>query len=485
MTVPRIAGLCLALILAAPGAALEHNLAVPWGDRCSPPMNPFISFRSPQSEDMLFSSGTRIDIICQVNLRASAVRWTLHRNMVDTPFRSGSAAGLPANRFAIAIDTAGLHPGFYDLRIAVDSGPAKDDRDVIVRRPTTGICTFGWKPAEMAVSDTRPADFDAFWARARAQIDAVPLAPEEGPVQVFGPAEINAYNTLGACLPPDFDPEGHRSESVASNKVSFGGPDGGRVHGWLARPVEGAGPFPAMLILPGAGINPRPRPLEHARHGYVALDIQIHGLEVDLKEYPRLPGYFDGQVYEPVDAYYYYKVHQRCIQAITYLLSRPDVDPTRIVVVGGSQGGRLSTVVAGLDRRVRAAVPAIAHFANQPYLRWAARCNGMSDLGGPRDPARKPVDGMDLAGGPPLAGDATERCLAYYDPMNFAPSIACPIMFNVGMIDGVSPPSGVFAIYNRIPGQAKSMIALDGLGHDWCAEFDRRAFRWLDRVLAR
>ena len=27
------------------------------------------------------------------------------------------------------------------------------------------------------------------------------------------------------------------------------------------------------------------------------------------------------------------------------------------------------------------------------------------------------------------------------------------------------------------------MIALDGLGHDWSAEFDRRAWKWLDGVL--
>lgn len=459
---------------------MEHNLAVPWGDRCSPPMNPFISFRSAQSDQLLFTSGPQIDLVCQVNLRTVGLRWTLHRNMIEKPFRSGTAEPLLAERFAIAIDTAGLIPGFYDLRVVVDSSPTKDDKDVIVRRPTVGICTFGWKVAEMAVTETRPADFATFWAKARAQIDAVPLAAIEAPLQAFGPAEINAYNLASACLPEDFDPAGHRSERVESGKVSFAGPDGGRVYGWLAKP-EGAGPFPAMLVLPGAGINPRPRPLEHARHGYVALDLQVHGLDVDLEKYPVLPGYFDHFVTEPIDGYYYYKVHQRCLQAITYLRSRKDVDPTRIVVVGGSQGGRLSSIMAGLDPRVRAAVPAIAHFANQPYVRWAAHCNGFDDDNKKTLPTS---DGMADAGASPLRGDAYERCVAYYDPMNFAPDIRCPMLFNAGLIDGVSPPAGVFAIFNRIPGAAKSMIVLDGKGHDWCAEFDRRAFRWLDRVFA-
>lgn len=476
----RLAGLVLACAFAA--TAMEHNLAMPWGDRPSPPNNPYLSFRSPQAEDLLFTGGDRIRLVCQANLRAYGLTWTLHRNLVDKPFRSGRAEPGLANRFSIDLDTAGLRPGFYDLKVAVESGPAQADKDSAGRRPATGVCTFGWKADAMAVADTRPADFAAFWDRARAAIEAVPLDAREAPLEAFDKAAIERYNLERACLPADFDPEGHRSERVLSGKVDFAGPDGGRVYGWLARP-EGDGPFPAMLVLPGAGVNPRPRPLEHARHGYVALDIQVHGLDVDRSEYPRPDGYFEGFVFQPLEAYYYYRVHQRCLQAVRYLASRKDVDPRRIVVVGGSQGGRLSTVVAALDRRIAAAVPAIAHFANQPYVRWAARCNGHPDLHQPRDGKLATSDGMEVAGAPPLRGDQAERCLAYYDPMNFAPDIACPVYFNAGLIDAVSSPSGVFAAFNRIPGE-KRMAVLDGLGHDWCPEFDRRAFRWLDRVLA-
>jgi hypothetical protein len=31
----------------------------------------------------------------------------------------------------------------------------------------------------------------------------------------------------------------------------------------------------------------------------------------------------------------------------------------------------------------------------------------------------------------------------------------------------------------------KAMVPLQGLGHDWSAEFDRRAWRWLDERLKR
>ena len=76
------------------------------------------------------------------------------------------------------------------------------------------------------------------------------------------------------------------------------------------------------------------------------------------------------------------------------------------------------------------------------------------------------------------------HCLAYYDPMNYAPDIHCHVLMNAGLIDPVSPPSHVWAAYNRLGTTDKSMIPLPGLGHDWSAEFDRRAWIWLKKVLA-
>ena len=94
-----------------------------------------------------------------------------------------------------------------------------------------------------------------------------------------------------------------------------------------------------------------------------------------------------------------------------------------------------------------------------------------------------PTTPDDVAGAPPLVDDVAARCLAYYDPASFAPDIRCPVLFNCGLIDPVSPPSCVFAVFNAVGSARKSIVALDGMGHDWCPEFARRAFRWLDEVL--
>ena len=484
-----------ALLWAPAGRAMNLNLATPWGESCSPPQNPYVSFSAPgRSETMMFDGGDTIDFRVQAGLHALKLKWSLHRNLLQKPFLEGTVEGEPGYLFRIPIPTDRLLPGFYDLRVELDTGvPANRERDRLARRPVTGVCTFGWKIDELPLAETRPADFREFWDRARAEVAAIPLdARDESEKTVFDREALNRYNLEHASLPADYDPEGHKFETVESWKVSFAGPDGGRVYGWLAKP-QGPGPFPAMLILPGGGFNARPRPLEHARHGYVALDMQVHGQDVDLPgKYPQFPGYYSDEVYEPVSANYFYRIHQRILQAINYLASRPDVDPTKIVLVGGSQGGRTGIVAAGLDDRVAAVVSTIPHFGNQPYLDWAAECNRIKS------------DGMDCTGAPPVPDTPRTRCLAYYDPMNFAPDIQCPILYAAGTVDPISPPYSTYAVYrrtgaNREPERNwynpfswfrsspvdKELVWFPGLGHDWSSAFDRRAWRWLDERLQR
>ncbi len=441
---------------------MNANVPVPYSPTCSRPQMPELAFFSPRSDTLLFTGVRTIELYCQAGVRAVALQWTLTRNGFTTPFRLGTAEPLLANRFRISLPTEGLHPGFYDLHVTLDDGTGT---------PRTGVCTFGYRGGHQRVHQSRPADFRAFWARAKAAMDALPLdAVAEAPT-LFTSPEIDAYNLASASLPGNYDPAGIVTDDVESGKVSFAGPDGGRVHGWLAKPA-GPGPFPAMLVLPGAGIGPRPRPLEQARHGYLALDIQAHGQDVDLPEYPILPGYYDGHIFDPVDAYYYYRIHQRVVQAVRYLASRPDVDPARIAVVGGSQGGRLGMVAAALDPRVSAVVSCIAHSGHLPYHYWAQASNAAG------------ADGMDSAA--PQPADTPEaRCLRYYDPMNFAPDVHCPVLMNAGLIDPTSPPACVFAIYRNLGTRRKEIEALPGLGHDWSAEFERRAWHWLAAQWAR
>ena len=91
-----------------------------------------------------------------------------------------------------------------------------------------------------------------------------------------------------------------------------------------------------------------------------------------------------------------------------------------------------------------------------------------------------PVDGTDRAGAPPAVDTVVGNCLAYYDTMNFAPDIQCPVLMNCGLVDPVSPPYSVWAVYQRLGAEDKQIVIVDGHGHDWFAPFDRDAWKWLD-----
>ena len=475
----RCAVVALALF-SVEAAAMTLNVTGAWANKCSSPAKPELAFYSHQSETLLFEAGDNVTIYCQSGVKALGLTWSLHRNMVKTPFLTGTAEALPSNRFKIPVDAAKLPPGFYDLRVQLDVGLPKT---------LDGVCVFGWEAGKIPLRETRPADFRAFWDKALAEYAKVPLdAKIESEVKVFKGKEIDEYLTLSACLPPTpYDPQGIKTDEVESFKISFAGPDGGRVYAWLAKP-KGDGPFPAMLVLPGAGFNARTRPLEHARHGFLAIDIQVHGQDVDLPKYEHPPGYDDDSVvYEPAEKNPMMNLYLRALRAVDYLCSRSDVDQKRIVTVGGSQGGRLSLVVPALDKRVVATVPSISWGANYPYLAWSAKCNGVNK---PEDKSWRPgyvfgpkSDGMALTDAPPQPDTPAAKCAAYYDPMNFAPDVKCPVFMNAGLIDYVSPPSNIWASYLRLGSTDKTLIPLPGLGHDWSAEFDRRAWRWLDSKL--
>ena len=91
----------------------------------------------------------------------------------------------------------------------------------------------------------------------------------------------------------------------------------------------------------------------------------------------------------------------RC--AITFLEQQPEVDPLRIGVYGHSMGGKLTTDLAGIDDRVKAAVPS---------------CGGAGDLLESR---------TGLPGG--VKSDAASLELACISDNAYIPRITCPVLW--------------------------------------------------------
>ncbi|GAA0459905.1 cephalosporin-C deacetylase [Paractinoplanes deccanensis] len=273
-----------------------------------------------------------------------------------------------------------------------------------------------------------PDDFDAFWQRTLTAAREHDLA-----------AELVPYDAL---LP-----------AVRVFDVRFSGYDGQRVAAWLLRPADaGDRPLPCVVQFIGYG-GGRGRPHEWLlwpAAGYSVLVVDSRGQGDG--DTPDLPG--DGTphhnglltrgVLDP-EQYYYRRLFTDAVRAVDLAASLPDVDPTRIVVAGASQGGGIAQAVAGLHPQVRAAlidVPFLTHFRraseitdSHPYSELSAFCAAN------RERTEQVFD-----------------TLGYFDGVHFAARATAPALYSVGLMDDVCPPSTVYAAYNHYAGPKQMQV---------------------------
>ena len=72
-----------------------------------------------------------------------------------------------------------------------------------------------------------------------------------------------------------------------------------------------------------------------------------------------------------------------------------------------------------------------------------------------------------VAAEPHRSWDETLTTLSYFDTMNLAPRIKCPVLFSLGLQDAVCPPASIFGVYNHIQAP-KQYRAYHYAGH-WTA----------------
>ena len=140
-------------------------------------------------------------------------------------------------------------------------------------------------------------------------------------------------------------------------------------------------------------------------------------------------------------------------RGVDVLLSRPEVDPDRIGVTGSSQGGGLTITTSAMRREIKAAA------AGAPYL-----CGFMDAIELTHTyPYNEINDYLRLH---PESREQVERTLSYFDVINFADRITCPIILHLGLQDNVCPPETGFHLFRAIGSQDKQLYTYDGHGHD-------------------
>jgi len=141
--------------------------------------------------------------------------------------------------------------------------------------------------------------------------------------------------------------------------------------------------------------------------------------------------------------YYYRRVYVDAFRAVEAAQAHPEVDASRVVVAGISQGGGIVVAVAGLVAGRLDGV--IAALPDVPFLQDFPRAIDIA--------ARGPYP--EIAAFLGRHRDRYEPMLAvlnYFDGVNLARSATAPAMYSVAQMDDVCPPSTVFASFNAYGG---------------------------------
>ncbi len=423
-------------------------------------------------EDLMFQKGDKIEIFAFIFNRPIAGSWKICRNGVKEPFMKDMPIEIgPDHSLRMVVPDDKLTPGFYDIYFTATATGKSN---------FTGRATFGYCADEIPAVDTCPKDLAEFWKKAVKKLDKVPPKAERAAVREMSAEEIDAYNITEASIPERYDPKGVKHDKIKVFKIQFDAPydsaDGRRrYHGWLAMPA-GEGPFPGLLVLPGMGNASLPIPAEHARHGYAALMLQIHGLEVDLPEekytLPNEAGYGgQGPRKKGLEDDYYYFVYQACAQAVRVLAAQPEVDGKRIGVCGGSQGAHLAVATAAIAPEIKASANVLCHWAN-----WPMRLH-IEEL----DKAK--AHGLDKPVPPFDRKNELHNHMSYYDPMNLATLVTSPALMGLCLNDAPSPISTAYPVFKNLAAKEKELFLSVGTDHDLMFMIETEAFRWMDKHL--
>jgi cephalosporin-C deacetylase len=298
----------------------------------------------------------------------------------------------------------------------------------------------------------RPDDFDAYWTKALGELEAQPAE-----------LQIDELDL------------GFRSARCAD--LWFTGVGGARVYGKFVRPTVPDGRGRALAIFHGyTGRSPDWFELMgYAAEGYTVLALDCRGqggrsMDTGGPHRHTHLGHIVRGLLEGPEALLYRSIFTDLVRTAQVLMDAPGVDPTKVAVHGGSQGGGLSLACAALEPRVRA-VAAVFPFLCDYQRVWEM------DLA--KDAYEELREWLRLFDPRHERIDETFLTLGYIDVQHLADRIRGDVLLATGLGDAICPPSTQFAAYNRITSR-KEVVVYPDFGHENLPDLTDRVFRFLD-----
>lgn len=398
----------------------------------------------PDHADWLYQTGENAKVevsFCKYGIpRDGELKYSIGNDMLQ-PDKHGSVK-LKNGRAVINMGTKKT-PGFRDMKLSVSLDGKTYEHHIKV----------GFSVDKIKPYTQEPQDFRSFWQKNVEELKQVPMSYTKELYKDYCTDKIDCY-----LVKLQIDKMGHS------------------MYGFLFYPKNAQpGKHPVVLCPPGAGIKTIKDPMRnkyYAENGFVRFEVEIHGLdprissetfgEISRAFNDRNGGYLANGL-ENKDIYYMKHVYVGLVRCIDFLTSLPEWDGKNVAVQGGSQGGALAIIAAGLDSRVTQCV------ANHPALSDMAGYAAKGGTGGYPHFFRQPQI---------LSNKDCLNTLAYFDVVNFARYVKAPTYLTWGYNDVTCPPTTSYAVWNTLKCTKESLLT--PINEHWTTtETNRGQMEWI------
>lgn len=398
----------------------------------------------PDHADWLYQTGENAKVevsFCKYGIpRDGELKYSIGNDMLQ-PDKHGSVK-LKNGRAVINMGTKKT-PGFRDMKLSVSLDGKTYEHHIKV----------GFSVDKIKPYTQEPQDFRSFWQKNVEELKQVPMSYTKELYKDYCTDKIDCY-----LVKLQIDKMGHS------------------MYGFLFYPKNAQpGKHPVVLCPPGAGIKTIKDPMRnkyYAENGFVRFEVEIHGLdprissetfgEISRAFNDRNGGYLANGL-ENKDIYYMKHVYVGLVRCIDFLTSLPEWDGKNVAVQGGSQGGALAIIAAGLDSRVTQCV------ANHPALSDMAGYAAKGGTGGYPHFCRQPQI---------LSNKDCLNTLAYFDVVNFARYVKAPTYLTWGYNDVTCPPTTSYVVWNTLKCTKESLLT--PINEHWTTtETNRGQMEWI------
>jgi len=278
----------------------------------------------------------------------------------------------------------------------------------------------------------------------------------------------------------ELQPAEFQSRGAECFHLYFTGVGGARIHAKFLRPEKAKDPHPAVLIFHGYTVDSGDwsDKLGFISQGFSVAALDVRGQGGPSEDRSVVSGNtVHGHIIRGLDdalrghpeKLLFRQIFLDTAQLAKIVMEMPDVDPARVGATGWSQGGGLTVACAALEPSIKRAAPVY------PFLSDYLRVWNMDEA---KDAYQEIKDYFRHSNPRHEDGAKVFETLGYIDIQHLAPRIRGEVLWSIGLMDTVCPPSSQFAAYNKIQSK-KQMDIYPDFVHEHINGANDRIFSFL------